>query len=590
VSGAAGGAADRLPIADRRQVRAAAVALIRRDGRAALLVLGLNATAAAVGVAAPWLLGRIVDQVQAGAGASTVDGLALAICACVAVQLLLNRTARYAGHTFGERAVAGLREDFVQRTLALPISTVERAGAGDLMTRSTVDVPMVGRAVRDGLPTIFISVLQIAFVVLALVLLDVRLGLCALLGVPTVGLATRWYLRRARTAYLAEGAALTEMSDVLAAAVGGARTIETLRLASARLAAADERAARALATRLRTLWLRTVFFPVLEASHALPVAGALLLGGALYFDGRISLGTVVTATLLLRQMIEPVDFVMQWLEQLQRGAASFARVLGVGQAVPQARQSYPQPAGDVLELRGVRFAYQDGRDVLHGIDLAVRPGERLAVVGASGAGKSTLARLLAGIDPPTSGQVTVGGVPVTDLDPVERSRRIALVTQEHHVFLGTLRDNLALAAPQAGDERLWAALDAVGARWARALPAGLSTEFGMQGLQPGSVTLDAAAAQQLSLARVVLADPHTLVLDEATAMLDPTTARDTERALGAVLAGRTVIAIAHRLNTAHDADRVAVMDGGRITELGSHDELVGAGGSYAALWRSWHGD
>ncbi|GFJ88519.1 hypothetical protein Prum_021610 [Phytohabitans rumicis] len=235
-------------------------------------------------------------------------------------------------------------------------------------------------------------------------------------------------------------------------------------------------------------------------------------------------------------------------------------------------------------MHGARFAYPEGVDVLHGIDLEVYPGERLAIVGPSGAGKSTLARLLAGIDAPREGTVSVGGCPVTDLDPAERRRRIALVTQEHHVFMGSLRDNLALAAPGAADEQMRSALAAVGVDWSTDLPEGLDTQLG-----DGALELNAAQAQQLALARLVLADPHTLILDEATAALDPTTARRTERALAAVLEGRTVVAIAHRLNTAHDADRVAVLEDGRIAELGSHDELVRAGGTYAALWRSWHG-
>jgi ATP-binding cassette subfamily C protein len=237
-----------------------------------------------------------------------------------------------------------------------------------------------------------------------------------------------------------------------------------------------------------------------------------------------------------------------------------------------------------LVVRGATFAYPGGRDVLHHIDLEVRPGERLAVVGASGAGKSTLARLLAGIDSPQAGVVSLGGRPVTELAPAERRRRIALVTQEHHVFIGSVRDNLAFAAPEATDEEMRATLTAVKADWFADLPAGLDTELG-----DGARELGAADAQQLALARLVLADPEILILDEATAALDPTTARRTEQALAAVLTGRTVIAIAHRLNTAHDADRVAVLDDGRITELGSHHELVRAGGIYAALWRSWHG-
>jgi ATP-binding cassette subfamily C protein len=181
--------------------------------------------------------------------------------------------------------------------------------------------------------------------------------------------------------------------------------------------------------------------------------------------------------------------------------------------------------------------------------------------------------------------VTVGRTPVADLDPDQLRRHIVLVTQEHHVFLGTVRDNLLIAAPAATDAGLHAALAAVGADWAGELPDGLDTALGAGGYRP-----DGSQAQQLALARVVLADPHTLILDEATALLDPRTARHTERALAAVLQGRTVIAIAHRLHTAHDADRVAVMEGGRLTELGTHDDLVAAGGAYAALWHSWHGE
>jgi len=237
----------------------------------------------------------------------------------------------------------------------------------------------------------------------------------------------------------------------------------------------------------------------------------------------------------------------------------------------------------VVCVRGLRTRVGT-TDILHGIDLEVHPGERLAIVGPSGAGKSTLARLLAGIDAPRDGTVSLGGVPVTDLDPAERRRRIALVTQEHHVFIGSLRDNLAFAAPDATDGDMLDALVAVGADWYTDLPDGLDTELG-----DGARELAPAHAQQLALARLVLADPHTLILDEASAALDPTTARHTERALAAVLTGRTVIAIAHRLNTAHDADRVAMLEDGRITELGRHDDLVAAGGSYAALWHSWHG-
>ncbi len=283
-------------------------------------------------------------------------------------------------------------------------------------------------------------------------------------------------------------------------------------------------------------------------------------------------------------LVEPLDLVLMWYDELQVGQASLARLVGV-QEVPDAETDDDLvPLDDRLVVDDVRFGYRAGRDVLHGIDLDVAPGERLALVGPSGAGKSTLGRLLAGIYAPRTGTVEMGGAALSRM-PAETVRtQVALVNQEHHVFVGTMRDNLLLARPGADDGALLVALAAVDAMpWVAELSDGLDTTVGTggHGLAPGQ-------SQQLALARLILADPHTLVLDEATSLLDPRAARHLERSLDAVLEGRTVIAIAHRLHTAYDADRIAVVDGGRITELGSHHELVAADGAYAALWRSWH--
>ncbi|WP_406356537.1 ABC transporter ATP-binding protein/permease [Streptomyces sp. NBC_01635] len=576
-----------LPVAEPTEVRRAAVALVKADGRAFAAVLALNSLAALAGLAGPWLLGRIIDGVRDGGGVSVVDRLAPVILLCAVGQLLLARWARYVGHRFGERTLARVREGFVDRALALPSSVVERAGTGDLTARGTADVTVVGTTLRDAGPALLVNGVQAVFVMAAVFLVDPLLGALGLLGLAPIGCVLRWYLRRARAGYLAEGAAVSDVAEIVAATAAGARTVEAFGLQQQRIRASREALETARRARFHTLFLRTVFFPVVELSYAVPVAGVLLIGGALHERGAVSLGAVVSAALYLLQLSGPLDEVLMRIEQLQSSGASFARVEGLAGASRTAgHDDVPDPAGDRIDVTGVRYAYDGGAEVLRGVDLTVRPGERLAVVGPSGAGKTTLSRLLAGVDAPTAGTVTVGEVPVARLDPDRLRRQVVLVTQEHHVFLGSVRDNLLIAEPGAQDGELWAALTAVGAdAWVRELPEGLDT-----GLGQGGCTPDGSQAQQLALARVVLADPHTLILDEATALLDPTTARHTERALAAVLAGRTVIAIAHRLHTAHDADRVAVMEDGRLTELGTHEALVAAGGAYAALWHSWHGE
>jgi ABC-type multidrug transport system fused ATPase/permease subunit len=574
-----------LPVADGRAVRRYAVRLAKRHPRMLWTALALHVTAALAALAAPRLIGDLVQAVEDGTTVGHVDRIIALLAGFLLVQTVLTRYARYVSQVLGEQVLAELREDFVDNTLALPVGTVEAAGSGDLLTRTSRDVDQLGWSVRMALPEWTIAVITAIVTLIAAVSVGWWVALPCVLGIPPLVIGLRWYLKRAKDGYLRESATYSQINATLTETVEGARTVEALGLGQERIRAVDEDIAASYRAERYTLFLRTVFFPNMEISYLVPTVATLLLGGYLYTQGEVSLGAVTTATLYVQMLIDPVDRIVSILDELQLGAASLARLLGVAEVPDDREISGREPDGEKIEAEDVHFSYVEGRDVLHGVDLSVGVGERIAMVGPSGAGKSTLGRLLAGIHPPRTGSVTVGDVGLTELPLDDLRGHVALVTQEHHVFAGSLRDNLALARPGSADADIRGALAAVDALdWVEALPDGLDTEVGS-----GGRALSAAQAQQIALARLVLADPHTLVLDEATSLIDPRAARHLERSLAAVLEGRTVIAIAHRLFSAHDADRVAVVEDGRISELGSHDELVEAGGSYAALWDSWHG-
>ena len=575
-----------LPVAGPRDVRAYAAGLARRHPRALALSLLLYAGAALAGLVAPRLLGALVESVEQGTTLAYVDRIALLLALAVLVQTALTKWSRTISLVLAERVFADLREDFLERVVALPLSTVERAGSGDLLSRTTSDVDTLAKTVRYAVPEVLVATVTVVLTAVAALVVAPLVASAMLVSAPVLWLSTRWYLRRAPQGYLAERAAYATVTAGMAESAESARTIEALGRQAERVARTDEDIARAYAVERYTLRLRTIWFPIVDLSFVTPLVGVLLLGGWLYSRDLATLGEVTTVALYVQLLLDPLDRLLGWLDELQVGASSLARLVGVADVPDDRTPSGAEPDGEELLADDVRFAYREGHDVLHGLDLAVRQGERLAVVGPSGAGKSTLGRLLAGVHGPRTGAVTLGGVPVLDL-PLERLRtEVSLVTQEHHVFVGTIGENLSLAKDDAGDAELRAALDAVDAlEWVDLLPDGLETAVGAGGL-----ALTPAQAQQVALARLVLADPHTLVLDEATSLLDPRAARHLERSLAAVVTGRTVVAIAHRLHTASDADRVAVVEDGRVTELGSHDELLALGGSYAALWASWQSE
>ncbi len=585
-TGEAGSAPAQLPVADAALVRRTAGRLALEERWWLFVLIGVQGAATAAGLVGPAILGGLVNQLAAHR--ETARGIVVAVAVfgvALCCQAVLTRLARSRSAVLGERILARLREGLVDGVLSLPLGVVERAGTGDLLTRSTTDVELLTTAVQRAVPDMGIAAVTATLTVVALVVSAPPMALVLLPAIPPLFLINRWYLRRASAAYLNRQAALAQVNSRLQETMTAGRTIEAFNLGERRRARIEEDIRSSLRADWATFRLRVVLFPTTEACYILPLFTALLAGGLFHVAGILSLGAVTTAALYAQQLVGPVDILLSWLAALQIGGASMARILGVGQ-VPQPEVTADEPRSDRLVARDVHFAYRRGRDVLRGLDLSPEPGRRLAVIGPSGAGKTTLALLLAGVFAPGSGTVRVGGVEVSKI-PTERLRaEVALVTQEQHVFAASLRDNLLISDASADDGALWEVLDEVDlGAWARALPQGLDTPLGSGGLVIGP-----AQSQQLALARLLLANPHTLVLDEATSLLDPGAARHLERSLGRVLAGRTVVTIAHRLEAARDADMVAVVDAGRVLELGTHAELLAAQGSYASLWRAWTRD
>ncbi|UYM04355.1 ABC transporter ATP-binding protein [Solicola gregarius] len=574
-----------LPIADRRTTwRVVAQDLRARPGIASTTLIAF-ALSNVCGLLAPWILGWLVDAAIDDAAHSDIVKavVVLGVAGVGAGGFLLVGYVYMA--RLGEGTLAMLRERVVARAVRLPTSVLDRAGSGDLLTRVGDDVATVTQAINNTLPMVVGAALATGLTAVSMFGLDWRLGLAGLACAPIYAFAARWYVPRAVPLYERERLAVGERAQTLVGALDGSETLRAYRAEDPMVSSIAARSQAAMGLRLRTFRLLTTFTGWMNRAELVGLAALLSVGFLLVDDDAVSVGAVTTAALLFHRLFGPIGTLMVTFDDVQAAGVSLARLVGVIEmaeaAAPDAGQVTGSPS---VRVESLTYRYDDGPVILDDVSLAVEPGERLALVGASGAGKTTLASVIAGRFMPDAGDVRVAGVSTRQLGEAGAREWVAMVSQDVHVFYGPLREDLRLAAPDAGDDDLRAALDSVGAlSWVDALPDGLSTVVG-ENAHP----LTAARAQQVALARLVLADRPIVILDEATAEAGSTGAYELECAADGVVAGRTSIVVAHRLTQALAADRVAVLEGGRVVEFGPPAELIERGAAFARLWDAWH--